>query len=290
MDVERALVAKLVRTGAVETTMGLGIEETHFDDPNGDPAKVYRWMVDHVRKYRSAPSIDAFKKQFPDYTLDSVSDSMEYIVDEFVTRTKRREAIKRLEDLATIVDDPVRVKEIEEEFLAAARDMSRVIPGSHASKFSDMEKRIDMYLARKAQENPMGIPFGIKRFDELTFGVQPHELIGIVGWQGTGKSTLLQHFMFNAYVAGYTPMIISLEMEDEALYRKWDVMATQLEYRALKALELNPADEKKWTEAAERAKNAKNDIIVIDNVNPEQLIVLRSAMADYRQSLSGRRG
>jgi replicative DNA helicase len=99
-------------------------------------------------------------------------------------------------------------------------------------------------------------------------GIQPHELVVCAGWQGTGKSTLMQFIAFNAYLQGFTPLFISLEMEHKALLRKFDTMAVDMNYHDLKALELGDESIDRWAEWAERAGNHKDnqDIIIVDRI------------------------
>ena len=40
----------------------------------------------------------------------------------------------------------------------------------------------------------VGMPFEKKAVDDVTFGVQKGELVGLIGHTGSGKSTLIQHF------------------------------------------------------------------------------------------------
>ena len=75
--------------------------------------------------------------------------------------------------------------------------------------------------------------------------------------------------MFNAYLQDNTPMMISGEMEADALFRKWDTMATNMSYSMLKAMELGEGDMRKWEQWGEKAASAKpeRDIIVIDDIS-----------------------
>ena len=141
-----------------------------------------------------------------------------------------------------------------------------MFPVGNAGRFSEMESRIADYEERLKQGITMGIPFGVKLIDDLTMGIQRHEYVTVAGWQGQGKSTLAQHIAFSGYLAGFTSVIVSLEMEAEAILRRFDVMATNLQYRALKKCELNSKDKEIWIEWAKKAANVSNDIVVLDDV------------------------
>jgi replicative DNA helicase len=91
-------------------------------------------------------------------------------------------------------------------------------------------------------------------------------MISIVGWQNTGKSTLMQWLFFNAYLQGKTPMIISLENSAAELQMKFDAMAIGTSYKSIRACKLPNSLRKQWREYAARADKAKNEIKVVDDV------------------------
>lgn len=296
MDAERALVAKAIHTGAIDSLVAQGISPDHFADKNA--REVWEFAVAHNRKHRKPPSLAATRKWIDDknrkekegfhYTVDIVEDALSYVTEEFIRAAKRRFAVEAMRDLSDSIDDDEKVEDIEGQFLEKARELAQLVPSARVQRFSEMSERIAKYEERKKEGiTEIGIPTGIPDFDSLMMGVQPHEYVSIVGWQGTGKSTLLQFYFFQAYLAGYTPMLFSLEMEGEALYRKWDTMATNFEYRALKAMDLPGADKKKWEAWAERAAKAKNDIIVIDDINKCTVDKVYAETVRYKPDLVG---
>jgi replicative DNA helicase len=270
MDVERALIAKAVQTGQVERLISMGVEEDHFADP--EVRQVFAISVRHLRQFKTPPSMEAMRKALDEtelqgYTFDVASDSLEYLAVEFIKQVKRRATIHAIRDIAKVVDEqPQEHSELDAIFLEKARELSRLVPSTRIARLSEVDQRIAAYNALVESGEPPGIPMGIPVFDALTQGVRKHEFISIAGWQGTGKSTLLLHIFFHAYLLGKTPLIVSLEMEAEAILRKVDVMATNFEYTAMKALKLGEGDLRKWEEWGERAQNAKNDIIILDDL------------------------
>jgi replicative DNA helicase len=109
---------------------------------------------------------------------------------------------------------------------------------------------------------------GIPSFDIITLGIQPHELVVIAGYMGMGKTTFMQLLALNAYLQGKTVLFISLEVEAEMILRKFDVMLSNVRYRALKALELNAGEEETWTKILKQceADKLERDIIIKDDI------------------------
>lgn len=65
-----------------------------------------------------------------------------------------------------------------------------------------------------------GVPFGYKFVDRLTGGMQDGDIILIVGRPGVGKTYTLLNFATRAWRAGYSPMIISMEMMQLQMARR----------------------------------------------------------------------
>lgn len=247
----------------VESLLLSGIREEHFYDEEN--REIFIFMTEHFRKYKTSPSLDVVKSAFPGHLFETEQDTLQYLKDEFLKVVKRRYAMIAVHELADAIDDGELVGEIDALFLEKSRELAQIVPVTQLSKFSDMDKRIMAYEA--GEDNIDGIYMGIPDFDFLTSGIQPHEYVTISGFSGTGKSTLAQWMLFNAYMQGKTPMYISLEMEAKALLRKWDTMAMNFEYQRLKRQRLSDEDMEKWKERASIVRESNNDIIILDDVS-----------------------
>ncbi len=264
-DPDRQLVAKLAHGGSIGEVLSRGIDGHHFAEESC--REVFEFVREHTISYRTQPSFRAVREHFPDYHFEIVEEPLAYILDEFTAAVKRRFAIERIYDLAEAIDDKTKWPQIDELFLEASRDLSQIVPTPKVARFSDMKIRYQRYMASIATgEVPMGIQTGIPTIDNLTFGIQPHEFVSIVGWQGSGKSSLLGMILFQAYIRGKTPLVFSLEMEAEALLRRWDAMAAKLRYKALRGLELSDEELERWEGWCERVEHAAEDIIIIDDL------------------------
>lgn len=269
MDYERLLIAKLAQTGRIHTALAEGIREDHFTDES--LGEIFTFLSTHARKYKQAPSFATVRNEFPNHNFELTDESMDYLREQFVIQIKRRRAIEAARDLAVALDDPEQVGQIDQLFLQKSRELAQIVPSAGLHRFSNMQERIEEY--EKGPDETLGIKMGIPVFDNITQGIQPHEYVSIVGWQGTGKSTLAQWILFNSWMQGKTPMIISLEMEAKALLRKWDTMAVNFEYNKLKSHGLSEKDLENWRKKALEVKNGKNgnpdkpnDIVILDDV------------------------
>lgn len=286
MDAERALVSKMVQGGEIDKLISRGLTEDHFADE--DCQEIYRFTQKHTHRYKTPPSMQAVKEKFPDFEFVVTSDATEYLIDKFIEKVKRRLAQQFVMELAEAADDPDRASNIEIEFLDVSRQLANVVPTTQTARFSDMDKRIEQYRVDRENGDVWGIRMGIPALDEKTFGIQGHELVICAGWQGTGKSTLMQFVGFNGYLQDKKVLFISLEMEEKALLRKFDAMAVDLNYRELKGLELGDEAIERWEKWAEDAKAGRDhgqDIIVIDRIGSRTAMGIFAETVRYEPDL-----
>ncbi len=261
-DIEKQLIDKIAQTGSIDKILISGLDETSFEKEKHK--EIFSFIVAHFRRYKVSPSLQTIKEKFPDHQFELSQESIDFLKDEQIKLIKRRYVMDALYELAEAVDDTEQMENIDDLFLEKARSITTLIPGSSYSSFKDMDKRIEEY---EAGENLAGgIEMGIPEIDFLTSGIQPHEYITIAGFSGTGKSTLAQYMLHNAFMQGKTPMYISLEMEAKALMRKWDTMTVHFEYNRLKRGRLTESDLQKWKDAAATIRQGENDMIVLDDV------------------------
>lgn len=264
IDIERALISKVITTGQLEEAISRGVREDLFADEKCQV--MFGYLTGHMRKYKSPPSMEAVNNDHPEFEFEMVSDTLEYVIDRFTVMAKRRLANEMLLELGAATKDPQRAENIDLEFLEVSRKLATLVPATEVSRFSDMNRRIDDYEQRAKEGNQTGIPFGFPSLDEWTGGIQPHEFVTVAGFSGLGKSTMLLKIAFNAWSQGYTPLIISLEMESGQMLRKFDAMAGGLDYQAMKHLKLPKREIKNWRKKAQEIRGTVADIPVIDSI------------------------
>ena len=177
-------------------------------------------------------------------------------------------AVELVRGYHDMLEDPNEIAEIELRALEMARELTEVVPSPKARRLSEGKARKEEYEQRKKKDIKLGLDIGIPTYDQITLGVQPHELVIFGGPPGGGKTTALQYSSVNIYLAGKTVLFVSLEVEAEQILRKFDTMLSQVRYHALKALELDEGEEEKWHAILERAEEDRmeKDIIIIDDI------------------------
>lgn len=96
-------------------------------------------------------------------------------------------------------------------------ELSRIQPVSKETKYYeasaiDRLNQIEERARRRREGIFIGIPTGLPVYDEDGYGIQPGELITILGKTGVGKSWLLAELCVNAYLSGKKILYLSPEM------------------------------------------------------------------------------
>lgn len=267
MDVERALVAKIVATGQLETAVSKGVRPDLFVDP--ECREVLEFILAHTRKYGSPPSMKALEHERPDFRPELVQETLDYVIDQFFGLAKRRFAQEQVVELAKLTNDPDLNGNLEMAFLEASRRLVTLIPSTKTHSFiGGMGERIEQYKQQKESGHKIGIPIGFYTLDRWTGGLQPGEFAVVAAFSGIGKTTFLKTVAFNVWSLGLTPMFVTLEEPAKQIARTWDAMAAGLDYQRMKDLDLAPKELENWEQYREKLLNSSNDIPVIDKLRP----------------------
>ena len=225
--------------------------------------------------YNAPPTRDAMLVQFPNYRFDICQDALDFVIDEFIKRVKRRETQKALVDAATRVNNREEQMDLELILFEAAEQVAQVVPSSRVSRISDAPSRMEL-LRRRAMEGVIpGVQLGWPSLDNEVLGIQPHELVVFAAFSNVGKSTILQYSALAGYLVEQTSqprLFISLEMDGQTLLRKFDAMGAQIQLRAIKAMEMGRSmlsDDQMRTldQWADRCSKALQEILIIDDIH-----------------------
>ena len=144
-----------------------------------------------------------------------------------------------------------------------------------------------------------GVPTGFRKFDEMTAGLQPSELVVVAGRPSMGKTSFCLNIAEHAATHEQIPVaIFSLEMSKEQLVQRMLCSVAQVDSHKLRTGYLSDADWPKLTTGAGRLSEAP---IFIDDTPGISLLEMRAkarrlkaehglglVIIDYLQLISGR--
>ncbi len=184
----------IARSQSLSEVLEHELEPKHFRQrqlgdrsPEPLPGEVYEWMLEHLRRFRSIPSMELLMMRFPRFEPAPSTDSIGSLMEAMMRQIKRTALIDFIREASDVADDPARVGDAETFIMEGARKFAREMPGSKVTRFSDALSMLDLYREREVNGFAPGISFSMDWLDELTYGVQTHEMAIIEGFLGTAK-------------------------------------------------------------------------------------------------------
>jgi len=128
----------------------------------------------------------------------------------------------------------------------------------------DFEERKQLIVDRK--ENPkmlVGVPTGIKEFDELSGGIMRGEFGVVIAATGMGKSVALGNFATNAWLRGYNVLIVSLEMTKHQIQFRIDSRISKIMHTKFRKATLDEKDLKIWDIKVKRLREKRKNFLEV---------------------------
>jgi replicative DNA helicase len=218
VDTQNACLSKIVLEGELLPFIESKISDDFF--PDDRHAQIWDMVIGHYKKYGKPPSEDVVHKAYPTYEFVDYSEPVDYYLNQLKQDRKKviltnamQEYVNRLneEEGPEIGDDLEGI--IRQGLADAAHEISQ---GRDTDFFLSQSRIMDRLIDRR--DNPgylRGITTGLDGIDRLTGGLQPEQLITMVGTPKAGKSSILLKLAFNAHRNGNRILFVTFEMGTE---------------------------------------------------------------------------
>lgn len=270
MDLERGLISVVLqmRTG-MRKAMDARVTIEFFEDESSKRA--WQWCTNYWHEYGETPTLKAFKADYPAYKLIDPDEPLDYIIEEM--RERRRRIV--LTDLFAKVgewiadDEPVgspTKKAIAEIHAALSRIEIEVSSAKDDNLGKTVDMRIERYKEMEANKGKLlGIPTGYPSLDFASGGLQPEQLITIVGLSKAGKSIFEMNMAAEAYSNSYEPLFVTYEMSNREQETRFDGMIAGINYRRILNGQLTKDEWQKLTREMRSWANFGDFILTSDS-------------------------
>lgn len=196
---------------------------------------VWSYVKEYHDKYGVMPSFEITQERF-DGDLDDVPvpGQTDYYIDELRSEYMQNRVEKLLIRAGRELSEGTKAEEIKFKLQEALNKLDRFSSTARDLNIMDMEeakRRYDEVRERAiAMGGTPGVPTGLDFIDAcMPLGMQPGDVMSIIGYPARGKSALGTLFAAKAISRGYTPLIFSREMSAEAVQdRIFTVMGSGL--------------------------------------------------------------
>ena len=225
INYEMSLINSIIDSSEVNSAIEQNIDESFLEHKD-----IWEFVHGYYSKYSSLPTKSIVKNEFREFEfIDTSSAPLQFYIDE-----ARKHALS--ENVRTTLHDTIQLLRESGPNAAlnfVAMNSLRLMKNTGALKDTnlsgDFSDRVADYKIRyeDPSQSIMGIPSGFNVIDKHFGGWQKGDFIVILGWTGSGKSWLSRLFAANAWMAGYSPLIISLEMNKEQEGYRLDTILNQ---------------------------------------------------------------
>lgn len=266
MNVEHLLLSRIYAEGttALGEALERGIGEDHFTDPV--LGRVWAHVITTVEDHEALPSVTDVQMScdtdwYPD---DEVEDSLSRLIE--LAHEGRKyalglESIRAFKD--ELKEDPSAAWNLIREKASEAEDVDVVL--KPVNVHDNWVEWFDSYWEGDALT---GIPTGFPTIDYATGGLQPEQLVTIIGTPKAGKSTLLlkmAHTMNTVY--GKRIYFVTFEMTEHEQRQRLACMIAKVDYARLRDKTLNPLEVKALRRALGRMEDVMPDFHMATDIS-----------------------
>lgn len=234
-----------------------GITPKFFSDPVN--RRVFATLMRHRSDYGEVPTVQVMKADFPEYKFVQAEEATAYLIDSVKKNYKMGVLEEALSDAVEAWEDDDD-EEVETLLHNALKKLAADLPNSRDTDITQTgDARLERYEALKELDGSLrGIPTGFPTIDRATQGLQPKQLITMIGPPKAGKSTMMLLAARAAHILGYTPLLIGFEMTNEEQEERLDAIAAEVDHNKLRNGSLN----------AEEWKRLEKSVHEIDGMRP----------------------
>lgn len=191
--------------------------------------ETWNFIKDYYKNYGVMPSIEAVGERYPDVlgveAHSHPDDYMSQLRDEFISEAVNRIMVKGTKFNQT--ESGIKALAEVQNQLAKYNRYTAKAKITNVMDFEEADRHYEEVRERvEAHGGVPGIPTGVNFFDaSYPTGLQPGDLVVVLGYTGRMKSFFTTLVACNAYASGYTPMIASVEMDAAKIRdRVWTTM------------------------------------------------------------------
>ena len=263
-SITKGLITKILETRDFHTVKESQIKLNYF---TGDDRNAFQFISEQVQITGQTPSINAFKKRFPKYSLNTYEvngvetvgneDSLLYWINEMRQLVKFNAISEMLENTYALMGDMGKTEEAYDVVKKQIAYIESEIVESTAVNILDTENRKDAYLRKKITQGMIGIPTGLNHLDYMMKGLAESTLTTVIANTGVGKTFFQVLIGVNCVLEGFKVLQLITEMSEEVMRDRYEaVLCSKLygdfNYNDFKSGKLSPQQEKNYFNLLEK--------------------------------------
>lgn len=203
----------------------------------------YEFIMDHYQRYGNVPDKETFISKFPDFSIVSVSETDEYLINTFNEEYLYSKAVPVVQKIAELMQTDANAAV---EFLNSQLDSLQVKSAVKGVDIvSQARKRYEEWQEMKEHPELYSITTGFDQLDDVTGGWRRGEELAVIfARTGQGKSWVLIRTLEHAWRQGYRVGLIEPEMSGSKTGYRFDTLYGHLSNKSMMRGEELPEYEK----------------------------------------------
>lgn len=214
---------------------------------------IWDFTYKYYQTNKQVPPVSIVLEKFSDFDFNEKLEGATKFYIDALREARARAEFERMVTgaLKTMDGGHAAMAEILSHFSRRTAEIQRVTGTSRSLDVRDIEAADEHYekvreLAALHNGQP-GIMSGFDYIDEhYPTGFAPGHFIVLMGYSGLGKTWFGIKLMINAWLQGYKPMIINLEMSPEELRDRIYFLISEYTMDDLVRADIDPSDFKRW--------------------------------------------
>lgn len=281
---EQLAISALIDTKEITPFLDAGITEAFFYEQRWRES--WRWTYQYWQKHGSVPNAAAYVRRFPSYKLISdIEDPISGLIEELRDKHKRTlvqdglaEAINSFDTVST-----------DDTLVTIQKIISTVNLDVSSTQVIALTATLGEFISNVINRPPMellGIPTGFPTIDEATGGLQPEQLITLVGPPKRGKSNIGVAIGLTAAFHGYKVGIVSFEMSNDEIRNRILCIGAGVGLTPIMRGQLTTADHSKlWQFEADLADSGGEVILIHDIASASTVGMLAAKIEQHKPDL-----
>jgi len=241
------------------------------------------YIIKHKKKYKVLPSRSTFEHKFGINGSIKVDEPLKYYIDEIKKYKRYRiaaAAMDKADEFFAKGDYDTGIVHLRNEL----KKIETTISVTDMNLRTTIDERIDRYEYRIKNPGIDGIPSGLARLDEATYGWHGGEFNIIQAFLGNYKTWTMLYMARAALNAGYKVMIATVEMSQFQIARRLDSILSVTAFEKLRSGKFK--DDKDILAFKNRMQAIKNlpDCILIGGVSFGELF-LQSKIEEHEPDI-----
>lgn len=281
IDVEANLISKCIREEELTLVLDARITVDFFIQDKHREA--WAWILDYYSDYAVPPTSRALKDQFPEYTLFSAPEPLEYYVDR-IKEQRRRSILQQQLQLSLSY---YQADDIDGSLTALSEALTKIGQEVTNLRYENLvdtwPERLTYYTGLSKNPNKMrGIPLGWPSIDASLSGIQPEQFIVLIGPPKAGKSTAMMVAAHHVWLQGKKVLFFSFEMSNEEQRARFDAIHAQINYSRLMNGTLNTASLRKLGSITFTDKGYEDFVLASDITSATTVPGVAAKIEEYR--------